>query len=335
MSQTPRLLVVKTSSLGDVVHMLPAVSDACAMLPGIQIDWVVEESFAEVPRWHPGVRRVVPVALRRWHKQLLQPQTRHEIRRFVQTLRQEQYDWVLDSQGLLKSALLSRMARGQRCGYDWHSIREPLASLAYQQRAAVSRQQHAVTRNRLLTANMLGYRIDSLPVDFGIAASAFPLPPVVLPSPYVVALHGTSRVDKEWAEEHWRQLIATLAQQGIHTLLPWGNQREQERASRLAQTSPFAQVLPRCRLAELAGVLQAASGVIGMDTGLMHIAAALDKPGIALYPATAPALTGVMGNAQQSVQLVSLSGEASGDAASVICQLLACVATRPSPDVLV
>jgi heptosyltransferase-1 len=174
-------------------------------------------------------------------------------------------------------------------------------------------------------AQTLGYSIDALPLDYGIARTVFPPAPVSLPQPFVVALHGTSRVDKEWSEGQWQALLAALAQRGCHTLLPWGNQREHERAIRLAEGNAFVQVLPRCGLGELAGILQAAQAVIGMDTGLMHIAAALDKPGVALYPVTMPELTGVLGNSQSDRTILTLGGEATADTARVIQQLLDCL----------
>jgi heptosyltransferase-1 len=318
MNNARKLLIIKTSSLGDVAHMLPAITDARQQHADLIIDWVVEENFAEVPSWHPGIRRVIPLALRRWRKSPFAAHTKAEIKQFISTLKQEQYDYVLDTQGLLKSALIACLSRGVRYGYGWHSIREPLASLCYQHRANVSRQQHAVTRNRLLTAAALGYTIDGMPLAYGIALTTFPNPTVELPEKYIVALHGTSRPTKEWAETHWQMLIQTLAERGIHTLLPWGNVRERERAERLAQQQPYAQVLPRCGLGELAYLLQHTQGVIGMDTGLMHIAAALDQRGLALYPVTAPELTGVMGNDKTHCPIVTLAGEATADTAIVI-----------------
>jgi heptosyltransferase-1 len=360
MSNARKLLIIKTSSLGDVVHMLPAITDARQQQPDLIIDWVVEEGFAEVPSWHPGIRRVIPLALRRWRKTPFAANTKTEIKQFINTLKQEQYDYVLDTQGLLKSALIACLSQGKRYGYDWHSIREPFASLCYQRRASVSRQQHAVTRNRLLTAAALGYAIDGMPLDYGISRTLSktltpqpPLPEVEgeqelvflspstsgakrrdeaagvrvgvrvfmeekLPEKYIVALHGTSRPAKEWAEPHWHMLIQTMAEHGIHTLLPWGNVRERERAERLAQQQPYAYVLPRCGLGELAYLLQRAQGVIGMDTGLMHIAAALDQRGLALYPATAPELTGVLGNDNAPSPIATLAGEATADAAIIV-----------------
>lgn len=323
MTRPCKLLVIKTSSLGDVIHMLPAISDARSIRPDLQIDWVIEEGFAEVPGWHPGIRRIIPVALRRWRKQLWQRQTLTEIRQFWATLRQEHYDWIVDTQGLLKSALLARVAHGKRYGYDRHSIREPLASQAYQYRAAIARQQHAVTRNRLLLAFALEYSTANLPLNYGIADTAFPIPALTLPRPYNIAFHGTSRTDKEWGESQWQQLLDTLAQHGMHTLLPWGNTREHIRATHLQQHSNrHTHVLPRCTLSELAGIVQQAQGVIGMDTGLMHLAAALDKPSVALYPVTAPALTGLLGNDNNQHQPLSISGDDTQDTTQIIARFL-------------
>jgi heptosyltransferase-1 len=316
------ILIIKTSSLGDIVHMLPALTDASRQQPGIRIDWVVEENFAEVPAWHPSVGNILPVAIRRWRKHPFKRTTWQEMQAFRQRLRQEPYDAVIDSQGLLKSALLALLASGKRYGYDRSSIREPLASLAYQQGFSVDRQRHAITRNRLLLAYALGYSIETLPLDHGIAHSAYPLPSVSLPDRYVVGLHGTSRVDKEWPETHWHTLITGLAAQGVNTLLPWGNAREQARAQRLADACNSVLVLPRSSLGELAAIMQQAQGVIGMDTGLMHMAAALDKPGLALYPVTQPALTGVQGNSNGINTLENLSGTDTQDAEAVTQRLL-------------
>lgn len=333
-----KLLVIKTSSLGDVIHLLPALTDLQTHAPDVQVDWVVEEAFAEVPRWHPNVHRVLPVALRRWRKQAWQSATRaavrNEWRTFSTALQQEHYDWVLDAQGLLKSAWLTRLAHGTACGYDRHSMREPLASWFYQRRTGVSRQLHAISRNRLLTAQTLGYDIQQTVLDYGIAQQTFKDFPMLAGfaqghvPPYLVALHGTSRVDKEWAETQWQALFAAVTQRGVAVLMPWGNAREFERAQRLAAINPKVQVLPRCSLTQLASVLQQASAVIGMDTGLMHLAAALDKPGLALYPVTAPQLTGVWANSHATVPLHSLAGDETRDTAAVIQRLLAVLPTE-------
>ncbi|MEB4593430.1 lipopolysaccharide heptosyltransferase I [Candidatus Thiothrix sp. Deng01] len=317
-----KILIIKTSSLGDVIHMLPAITDAIHYHPRLTFDWVVEEGFAEAPAWHPAIKNVIPVAIRRWRKHLFNTTTWQEIGAFRQHLQAAQYDAVIDAQGLVKSALLAWMAQGKRYGYDRNSIREPIASLSYQRTFSVSRQRHAITRNRLLLAHALDYTIESLPLNYGVAKTHYLHLALPLPKRYIVALHGTSRIDKEWPESCWRTLIQALAQHDIHILLPWGNQRERERAGRLLQTNANVQVLPRSSLNDLAAILQGAIGVIGMDTGLMHIAAALDKPGLALYPATEPELTGILGNSNSHNRLENLSGAETQDAAAVTRRLL-------------
>jgi heptosyltransferase-1 len=286
-----KILLVKTSSLGDVVHNLPVVSDILAHFPEAEIDWVAEESFAAIPALHPGVGRVLPVALRRWRKSLLARTTRAEMRAFANTLREETWDIVLDSQGLLKSALIARLAHGSRAGLDRSSAREPLASLFYDYRVPVEKSLHAVTRNRQLAARVLGYVADT-PADYGIRAPGGTLP--WLPGgDYAVFLHATSRDDKLWAEAHWIALGAYFQAHGMACVLPWGSARERERSARLAEHIPGAIVPPRLALGEAADLLARARVAVGVDTGLAHLAAALDVPVVALYVATEPGLTGV------------------------------------------
>ncbi|MCX7627243.1 MAG: lipopolysaccharide heptosyltransferase I [Methylophilaceae bacterium] len=288
----PRLLIVKTSSLGDVVHNLPVVADIHAAMPGVVIDWLVEEGFADVPALHPGVAEVIPLAARRWKKSPLSRATWREITGLRQKLRARRYDWVLDTQGLLKSALVAAWAVGERHGYDWHSAREPLATLFYHQRHAVARGQHAVTRNRQLAARALGYAMPHDLPDYGIRPAATPVPG--LPSRYVVGLHATSRVSKLWPTEHWIALGKALSGQGLSLVLPWGNAAERSRAQAIATKVPQTVVLPRLRLAQLSAVLGGAVAAVGVDTGLVHLAAALDIPTVAIHTDTQPALTGVL-----------------------------------------
>lgn len=290
-----RILIVKTSSLGDVIHNLPVVSDIRQHVPEAVIDWCVEENFAAIPRLHPGVAEVFPVAIRRWRKQLLRRRTWREIAAFRATLRAQRYDLILDTQGLLKSALIAIQAIGSRCGYDQHTVREPLAAYFYQRHVAVSVAEHAVTRNRLLAAAALGYVPDDTP-DYGIAVSpaAFSWLP---PPPYVVLLTATSRDDKLWPEAHWLELGKRLREQGCRVVLPGGNAVERERAARLAAGIPDAVAAPSLDVAALAAALAGARAVVGVDTGLTHLAVALKVPTVALYIATDPGLTGVFGTA--------------------------------------
>lgn len=289
----PRLLIVKTSSLGDVIHNLPVISDLHVHVPELVIDWVVEENFADIPALHPGVAQVIPVAVRRWRRSLFSRATRDEIAVFRKKLAEHRYDWVLDTQGLLKSAVIVAGAKGVRHGQDWNSAREPLASLFYQHSHAVAHGQHAVARNRQLAALALGYTLDDAPPDYGIhrAKDCYP----GLPQQYVVGLHGTSRDSKLWPVEQWIALGKTLAGQDLPLILPWGNEAERLRAEQISAAVPHAVVLPRLRLADLAEVLSGAKAAVGVDTGLIHLAVALDVPTVAIYTDTDPMLTGVLG----------------------------------------
>jgi heptosyltransferase-1 len=289
-----RLLFVKTSSLGDVVHNCPAVSDAARAWPDAAIDWVVEEGFAEVAAMHSRVRRVIPVALRRWRGAAWRARTWREIGAFRRALRAEHYDRILDTQGLLKSALMARLARGERHGMDAASAREPLAARFYDQRHAVPTGQHAVDRNRQLVAAALGAATPA-GCDYGLRAEGAPLE---LAAPYAVLLTMTSRADKLWPEDRWIELGRRLAAQGVRTVLPWGSAEEQARAERIAAAVRDALVPRRMSVAELARLLRGAQGVAGVDTGLTHLAAALGVPAVGIYTSTQARLTGLHGDAR-------------------------------------
>ncbi len=315
-----RILIIKTSSLGDVVHMLPAVSDIHASFPSAMIDWVVEEAFAELPAWHPAVHDVIPVALRRWRHSLVRPKIWDEISGRIADLKKRKYDLVIDAQGLLKSALIARRASGVRWGYDRHSIREPLASLFYQQKVSVSRSLHAITRNRLLCSQALGYTITDLPLNYGLSLASAK-PSVAVTPPCIMAFHGTSRVDKEWPEQCWIAFAAAMRKESIQVLMPWGNQIEKERAERVAAACDNVLVLPSLTLTEIALLVQNSLGVIGMDTGLIHAAVALNRPVLALYPSTRPELTGALAQ-QGGAEVVNLSAQEVEDVDAVVRRFL-------------
>ena len=317
-----KILIIKTSSLGDVVHMLPAVYDAAQQHKNIDIDWLVEENFQEVPRWSAYINRVIPVALRRWRKIPFAKQTRQEIRACKQQLQAKNYDLVVDTQGLLKSAILTRWVKSGASiwGYDKHSIREPLASYFYQHKANVSRNQHAIHRNRQLFAQALSYSLDDMPLNYGIDLTQFHNPHDFIDKHYIVALHGTSKANKEWSMEAWLKLIQAMAALDIYVLFPWGNDREKQRAEQLSQSSKYAITLPKSTLSELANIIADAKAVIGMDTGLMHITAALNKQGIGLYPATQTVLTGVL-TAGETNLIKNIEAEATKNIDDIINQL--------------
>jgi heptosyltransferase-1 len=290
-----RLLFVKTSSLGDVVHNCPAVSDAARAWPDAAIDWVVEEAFADVAAMHARVRRVIPVAVRRWRGAPWRARTWREIGAFRRALREERYDRVIDTQGLVKSAMIARAARGERHGMDAASARESLAARCYDVRHAVPKGQHAVDRNRQLVAAALGAPVPAQ-CDYGLRAEG--ALPLELGAPYAVLLTMTSRADKLWPEDRWIELGRRLAAQGVRAVLPWGSAEEQARAERIAAAVRDALVPRRMSVAELARLLRGARGVAGVDTGLTHLAAALGVPAVGIYTSTQARLTGLHGDAR-------------------------------------
>ncbi|HEX5127167.1 MAG TPA: lipopolysaccharide heptosyltransferase I [Rhodocyclaceae bacterium] len=285
------VLLVKTSSLGDVIHNLPVVSDLHRMWPNMAIDWVVEESFADIPRMHSAVRKIIPVAIRRWRHDIRNRATRQEIKVCIRELRANYYDMVIDTQGLIKSALITRLAQGLRCGYARESAREPLAAWAYDCQFAIPRNAHAVERNRWLSAAAGEYSLE-LPLHYGLSIGD-DAPSWLPQKPYVVMLSATSRPDKLWPEENWIALGQALFVKGLVCVLPTGNDTERERAERIALEIPNAIVAPPSSLNELAIVMRDARCVVGVDTGLTHLAAALNRPVAAIYVATDPGLTGV------------------------------------------
>ncbi len=293
-----RILLVKTSSMGDIVHALPVVADIHGACPGAEIHWLVEESYSAVPRMHPGIARVIVVAFRRWRSQLFHRDTWREIAAYRRKLR-EPHDYVIDAQGLTKSALLALAARGPRCGYAWGSGRDDFATLFYQRRFEVSLGIHAVERNRELVAASIGYALPET-LDYGICApprAEFPGLYELAAQPYAVLLHATSRPEKFWPEDRWVALGVHLQRQGIRSLLPWGGAEERARSERLAAAIPEARLPPALSLSALAALLGDAHAVVGVDTGLTHLAVALGRPTVGLYCATEPGLNGVYGKA--------------------------------------
>ena len=290
-----KLLLVKTSSMGDVIHCLPAVSDMRRHRPDLTIDWVVEEGLADLPALHPAVNAVLPVATRRWRKAPFSGRTWGAFNAFRAAARGGGYDMALDEQGLLRSALLARRAHAPTHGYDRHSIREPLASLFYDHRYAVSRARHAIDRNRTLAGLALGYEPDG-PVDYGlrVPAAEFDWLPQ---GPYLLAIHATSRADKLWDEANWIGLGRRAGEHGLTMVFPWGGAEEKARAKRLAAAIPSAVVAPKLTLAQATSLAASATVAVGVDTGLVHLAAAAGAPTVAIYLTSTPGLTGVMGSA--------------------------------------
>jgi heptosyltransferase-1 len=290
------ILFIKTSSLGDVVHHMPALTEARRQRPDATFAWVVEEAFAPLVKLHPAVGEVIPVAWRRWRKSLAAPATLGEIRAGLRNIRARTYDKVVDSQGLLRSGVMTRAARGVRHGYDSASIREPLAAMFYDVRYSVSRDLHAVERNRILTGMALGYTPQGAP-DFGLDRTRFKS----TGPRTAVLLHATARPEKEWPEAHWIALGQSLGAQGLDVVLPWGTVIEKARSERIASALPHARVPERMPLDQVARLLASAEIVVGVDTGLLHLAAALGVPLVAIFAGSQPRLTGPVGNGPLAV----------------------------------
>ena len=307
-----RILLVKTSSLGDVVHNLPVATDVRAHCSSVEIDWAVEESLADIPALHPAVSTVIRVAPRRWRRTIVSPATWREMSELRRTLRARDYDAVIDTQGLIKSALIARLAPGRRFGLDLASAREPLRPF-YDRTFGVSWALHAVERNRQLAAKALGYTPAS-GIDYGVRP-----PPMSLaeqpPGAYAVLLHATSARAKLWGEAEWVRVGLHLLQCGLHPVLPWGSEAERQRSERIARLLGQATVPSRTSLRETAGLLGGARVVFGVDTGLTHLSVALNIPTVGIYCATDPAATGLYGSAS-AVNVGSQDGPP--DVASVI-----------------
>ncbi|HEY1545758.1 MAG TPA: lipopolysaccharide heptosyltransferase I [Xanthobacteraceae bacterium] len=286
------ILFIKTSSLGDVIHHMPAIAEARRHLPAAHLAWVVEEAYAPLVRLHPAVDMTLPVASRRWRGALLRGATWRECRAFVRAARARTYDEVIDTQGLLRSAVISRLARGRRHGYDAASIREPLAARFYDVRHQVSRDLHAIERNRMLTGRALGYAPGG-DVDFGLNRAKIA---GAADAPYAIMLHATARVTKQWSEAGWISLGRALAARGLGLVVPWGTEAERERSARIAASVPGARVPDRRPLDEVARLVAGARFVVGVDTGLLHLAAALRVPLVGIFVGSEPGLTGPMGS---------------------------------------
>jgi heptosyltransferase-1 len=289
------ILIVRVSSLGDVVHNMPMVADILRHFPGAKIDWVVEEAYTSLVRLNSGVNTVIPMSLRRWRKSFFSAATRVEMAEFRRTLRSQEYDFIFDTQGLFKTSVVMRMARlkvgGKRVGLanaTEGSGYEAISRIFHDISVPVGLHTHAVLRARTVTATALGYAIDS-PPDFKLRAptidvSAAATDPAWMPAqPYAVFFHGTARAQKQWPAANWIQVARSLQSRGMSILLPWGSETEKQAAEQMLSKMPNGVLLPKLPLMEAVMLAQRAALVIGVDTGLTHIAAAYCRPTIELY----------------------------------------------------
>lgn len=294
-----RVLIIKTSSMGDIIHTFPALTDAGTVIPGITFDWVVEEGFADIPAWHPLVNQVIPVGLRRWRKHLLSRKTWSDLKTLRKRLQAKDYDLIIDAQGLLKSAWIAFFAKkAKRSGLDFQSARESLASFCYQQKYRVDFYQQAVLRMRSLFSQALGYEIPYQEPNFGLNKALFKQS---IHQNYLVFLHGTTWKSKEWPEIYWKQLAALAAQAGYFIKVSGGSAAEIESADRIAKSHAEIEAIPRLTIPEMAALLAHAQAVVTVDTGFGHLAAALDVPTVSLFGPTSAAYNGAIGQRSRHV----------------------------------
>ena len=277
--------------MGDVLHNMPVVNDLLRHAPDAIIDWVVEEAYVHLVQLHPGVRKIIPFALRRWRKTLLTKATRHEMAQFYSDLRAEQYDLVLDTQGLLKTGIIMGLAKlnpnGKKVGLangTEGSGYEAASRFFHTDSVPVDIHTHAVLRGRLVAAHACGYKINT-PASFGLSAPN--LDPAWLPdTPFATFFHGTAGASKKWPRANWGQIAQVLAKKNIPILLPWGTAEEKMEAEQMAEQMSTATVLPKLSMQEAIVLAQRTSLAIGVDTGLTHIAAAYETPTIEIYCAS-------------------------------------------------
>lgn len=300
-----KLLLVKTSSMGDVIHTFPAVTDALAAKPGIAIDWLVERPFAPIARLHFGVGAVIEVETRRWRKAPFSGETRAATAALRKRLQGGRYDLVLDAQGLLKSLWLARLAGAPIVGYDRKSAREGWASLFYRKKLPIARDQHAIVRTRLLFGAALGYRPDLDRLDYGL-----PTAPANFNDAFL--LHGTSWETKRWPTASWIEAARGMVARGFSPVTTFSDETERQVAAAIAAAVPQTRVIEKTGLGDVANRLASARLAIGVDTGLTHLAAAFGLPTVALYTATRIGLTGALG-----ARTVALSALADDDRQTV------------------
>lgn len=302
-----KILLIKITSMGDLIQMLPALTDATTAIPGIRFDWVAEESFKDIPHLHPSIDSVIALPYRRWKKNKIQAIQSGEVTAFVKQLRSQSYDMVLDMQSNLKSAAVSLLTKGKRVGLDKNSVREYGAHFVYHQTIAINRQQNHAQRLRQMLATWLDYPLPQTPADYGIAKHLLPELDFYIPDKFVFITPIASVSNKLWPEIFWQEVISEVVRSGYDVILPSWSQAEKERVLRLQNHNPHIHLLPQLNLREKASVIARAAAAISLDTGLSHLAAALGVPNVCLYGPGNFKTCGTLGDRQIHVSAKSPS----------------------------
>ena len=298
-----RVLIIKLTSMGDLMHALPALTDAVKAIPGIEFDWVVDKTFSEVPLWHPAVKNVITTAHRQWKKNIIQSWREGLLSQFNQKLNKNDYDLVIDLQNNMKSATVSWFYKGDVHGFDKGYCRERFAYKAYKHRYAIPENQHAINRIRQILSQALAYPLVDSPPDYGTNFEQYDLPELnfVLPEKYLIFVHNASWLSKIWPLTSWQGLINKVVDHGYSVLLPCGTDEEQQRAQQIAAVNEKAHALPRLTLNEIAALTYRADGAMCSDTGLAHLAAVAGTPAQTIYGATDTDLIGTVGRHQHHI----------------------------------
>ena len=281
--------------MGDLMHALPALTEASSHIENISFDWVVDTSFASVPSWHPLVNKIITTDHRNWKKHLFSKDSRKSLKEAINQINERDYDLVVDMQNNLKSAFISYLCRHDVIGMDSKSAREYPAHLVYCKKINVNKKLHAIERQKKLLGDALGYNYKKGKVDYGVSFKSFIKPSIKIPDVYCVLVQNASWITKQWSIENWQNLIRHLEDKGIDMLLPSGNLNELERAKEICSVSKKAQAIDLMSLNEIAYIVKNANFCICSDTGLAHLSALTETPCITLYGPTKTSLIGTTG----------------------------------------
>lgn len=284
------ILIIKTSSMGDVIHTLPAIEDLYRNLHNIKVDWIVEPGFSEIPAWHLAVNKIIKLPLRKWRKNPLKYIFNGEIISVIKNIRAKKYDYIIDLQGLVKSAIFAKFAKGIKYGLCINSIREKLAAIFYNKKITVLKNQHAITRNRQLLAKIFQYNIDQNDVSYGLNKSIIKNIDETLLSkinfPYLVFLHGTTWASKHWPESYWFELAKITTDSGLNICVTYANDKQYQFVQKIAKISNKIHIIPTMSISQAAKLIANSSCVVGVDTGFCHLSAALDQNTISIFGST-------------------------------------------------